>query len=201
MRINYMTRTKTLGPGTRCGVWMQGCKKRCKGCINPEGQDPSGGYEVDVEELVNRVLQYEEINGVTISGGEPFLQYNELFSFIRRIKELSDLDIMLFSGYQLEELKKRYPDCMDMMKLVDIFIDGEYIEEKNDDSAYKGSSNQNIYYFTDKYKEQSGKIEISKTRNFSFDIKEDGEIFFIGIPPKDFYRKFLMKLGGNYNEW
>ena len=67
---------------------------------------------------------------------------------------MSNLDVMLFSGYELEELKRMYPDCMDLLKLVDIF-----------------------------------------------DIKDDGEVFFIGIPPKEFYEKFLIKIGGIKNEW
>lgn len=65
---------------------------------------------------------------------------------IRKIKEMSNLDVMLFSGYELEELKRMYPDCMDLLKLVDIFVDGEYIEERNNNSIYRGSDNQHIYF-------------------------------------------------------
>ena len=187
MRISYLSKTRSLGPGKRFAIWMQGCAKRCKGCINPEGQDLQGGYETDVRKLTDKILENDDIAGITISGGEPFLQYEELLYMIRKIKEMSNLDVMLFSGYEL--------------KLVDIFVDGEYIEERNNNSIYRGSDNQHIYFFTNKYSSYSDEILKNKNREFSFDIKDDGEVFFIGIPPKEFYEKFLIKIGGIKNEW
>lgn len=201
MRISYLSKTRSLGPGKRFAIWMQGCAKRCKGCINPEGQDLQGGYETDVRKLTDKILENDDIAGITISGGELFLQYEELLYMIRKIKEMSNLDVMLFSGYELEELKRMYPDCMDLLKLVDIFVDGEYIEERNNNSIYRGSDNQHIYFFTNKYSSYSDEILKNKNREFSFDIKDDGEVFFIGIPPKEFYEKFLIKIGGIKNEW
>ncbi|MFR2592197.1 MAG: 4Fe-4S cluster-binding domain-containing protein [Butyribacter sp.] len=62
------------------------------------------------------MLENDDIAGITISGGEPFLQYEELLYMIRKIKEMSNLDVMLFSGYELEELKRMYPDCMGFIK-------------------------------------------------------------------------------------
>ena len=54
MRISYLSKTRSLGPGKRFAIWMQGCAKRCKGCINPEGQDLQGGYETDVRKLTDK---------------------------------------------------------------------------------------------------------------------------------------------------
>ena len=195
MRISYLTKTKTLGPGTRCAIWMQGCKKRCYGCINPEGQNLNGGYEISIDELIKKILQYDGICGITISGGEPFLQYDELLSLIERIKLIGNLDIMLFSGYTLQQIQVMYPQCMDLLNNVDIFVDGEYRSELNDNSQYRGSSNQNIYCFTDKYRKHIQQIEKSKKRAFSFEIVDNGEVFFVGIPPKGLYEKFLEEIG------
>ena len=94
-----------------------------------------------------------------------------------------------------------YPDCMNLLNKIDIFIDGEYIKGKNDNSMYRGSSNQKIYYFTPKYIEYEKHIEMSSNREFSFEIKDNGDVFFVGIPPKDLYEKFLKKIGGMNNEW
>lgn len=201
MRVSYITKTKTLGPGERCAIWMQGCKKRCKGCINPEGQNLNGGYEISVEEIINEILQFKTITGVTISGGEPFIQYKELCDLVDIIKRVSDLDVMLFSGYSLSEIKEMYPNCMNLLNKIDIFIDGEYIIEENDNSMFRGSNNQKIYMFTPKYIEYKSQIELSKQREFSFEIKDDGDVFFVGIPPKELYEKFIEKIGGRNNEW
>ena len=106
MKVSYIAKTSVLGPGKRCAIWMQGCNKRCKGCINPEGQDLKGGYEISINTLLDKIFSFDEITGVTISGGEPFIQYNELLNLINGIKKSSDLDVMLYSGYTLEEIEK-----------------------------------------------------------------------------------------------
>ena len=199
MKISHMTTTNTLGPGKRFVIWMQGCKKNCVGCINPEGRNLDGGYKITVEDIMERLSKHPDLVGVTISGGEPFLQFDELQKLIQRIKQETMLDIMLYSGYTLEHLKQMIPDSMKFFENIDIFVDGEYIQGKNENEMYRGSSNQKIYFFTDRYKAWQEKIMQSKSRNFSFEVKENGEVLFVGIPPKGFYEKFLEKIGG-YND-
>ncbi len=198
MRISHSTVTECLGPGRRYVIWVQGCMKRCRGCINPEGWDTAGGIEKTTDELFSEICGYEDLTGVTISGGEPFLQAEELLKLIKKIKTDTNLDIMLYSGYSLEELKTAAGTAAEeIFRLTDIFIDGEYIEDLDKGSMYRGSDNQKIYFFTDKYKNYSDKILKSKQRNFSFEVLDSGEVYFIGIPPTDFYKKFLQTLGGN----
>lgn len=155
--------------------------------------------KITVEDIMERLSKHPDLVGVTISGGEPFLQFDELQKLIQRIKQETMLDIMLYSGYTLEHLKQMIPDSMKFFENIDIFVDGEYIQEKNENEMYRGSSNQKIYFFTDRYKAWQEKIMQSKSRNFSFEVKENGEVLFVGIPPKGFYEKFLEKIGG-YND-
>lgn len=201
MKISHMTITNTLGPGKRLAVWTQGCLKNCRGCINPEGRDLNGGYEISVEDIMKQLSEYTDLAGITISGGEPFLQFAELQKLVGRIKKDTALDVMLYSGYTLEYLKQKIPESEAFFDNVDIFVDGEYIQEKNDNEMYRGSSNQKLYFFTDRYKSYQEKIMNSRSRNFSFEVKENGEVLFVGIPPKGFYEKFLEKVGGYNNEW
>lgn len=201
MKISHMTITNTLGPGKRLAVWTQGCLKNCRGCINPEGRDLNGGYEISVEDIMKKLSEYTDLAGITISGGEPFLQFAELQKLVGRIKKDTALDVMLYSGYTLEYLKQKIPESEAFFDNVDIFVDGEYIQEKNDNEMYRGSSNQKLYFFTDRYKSYQEKIMNSRSRNFSFEVKENGEVLFVGIPPKGFYEKFLEKVGGYNNEW
>lgn len=194
MRISHESITNSLGPGKRYVIWVQGCKKNCSNCINPEGRKFSGGYTKSVEEIINCITSLDDICGITVSGGEPFLQYNELKELITLLKLRTNLDVMLYSGYTYSEILAMYPDSEEFFRNVDIFVDGEYIDEMNSGSAYRGSDNQDIYFFTEKYKSYAEKILSSKQRDFSFEIDDNGEIYFIGIPPKDFYSQFLREL-------
>jgi len=196
MRISHTAKTTCLGPGLRYVIWVQGCKKRCRSCINPDGWDIGGGIDVSVEKLVSEIKSERDISGITISGGEPFLQLDELIAFVDSVKKETELDIMIYSGYSLKELIQMYGDRLDaLFPNVDIFIDGEYVDELNDNSAYRGSENQKIYCFTERYRDMQEYFESHKGREFSFEIKDGGEVIFIGIPPKDFYSKFIEKIG------
>ncbi len=193
---HYEVNTRMLGPGNRFVIWFQGCEKRCKGCINPAGQNKKKGYLIKIDELVDKIKRTKGIQGVTISGGEPFLQFPELQKLIVNIKESTDLDIMLYSGYKYNDLKNILTDsvCNDFFPLVDIFIDGEYIDEQNDNQMFRGSKNQNIYFFSDRYAEYKNEILDAKNRDVEFAINENSEVFLIGIPPKGFYDSFITNI-------
>ena len=132
------------------------------------------------------------MTGVTISGGEPFLQTEELRALIEAIKKETNLDIMLYSGYRLEDLIEKYGK--DFFDDVDIFIDGEYIEDLNKNSIYRGSDNQRIFFFTPKYKDCVEAFLSSKDRKIEFEYTDKNELILIGVPPKNFYTDLLSVL-------
>lgn len=191
---NYVCETTVLGPGRRFAVWFQGCEKRCNGCINPEGQRLDGGRLISVTELLAKIRQQQGLNGVTVSGGEPFLQYQGLKRLLDGIKEETELDIMLYSGYTMQELQAKYRDnLIPVLRQADIFIDGEYCREEDHGSIYRGSDNQNIYFFTERYRDFREQIYRTKNRDIEFSI-EGEEIYMVGVPPKDFYPEFIKKI-------
>lgn len=194
---HYINSTEVLGPGKRFVIWFQGCRKRCHNCINPDGQAEQGGKLVSVESLFSEIVKTEEIQGITISGGEPFLQFEPLRELIEKICRDTRLDVMLYSGYTLEELKQQLGDTIlnDFLQKIDIFIDGEYIEQLDKGSMYRGSDNQKIYFFTEKYRPFAKQIYEAKNREIEFDVRTDEEIYMIGIPPKNFYNEFIQKIG------
>lgn len=197
MRISHEATTTSLGPGKRYVIWVQGCEKRCSGCINPAGWDKNGGYLKSVDEIVSAIMEHDKLTGVTISGGEPFLQFDELCKLVNRIKSSTSLDIMIYTGFQFEELKEKFGTVFDeLLNRIDILIDGEYIREQNTGSMYRGSDNQRIFFMTDKYQKYAEKILSSKNRDFSFQVTENGDVYFIGVPPVGFYEEFLKTLGG-----
>jgi anaerobic ribonucleoside-triphosphate reductase activating protein len=85
---------------------MQGCTIRCLGCFNPTTHDPRAGYEIDTQELVGRILgEGPDIQGVSISGGEPFQQPEALLDLVKRFRA-AGLSVLVFSGYPIERIKR-----------------------------------------------------------------------------------------------
>ncbi|MFI3211407.1 MAG: 4Fe-4S single cluster domain-containing protein [Peptostreptococcaceae bacterium] len=194
IRISHFVKsTKVLGPGSRFCIWFQGCNKRCNGCINEEGQDINGGFDIKLNDLFEKIKNENSITGITISGGEPFLQKDKLLEFINIIKKETKLDIMIYSGYLYEDLIND-SISKEILSKIDIFVDGEYIESKNEDQLYRGSSNQNIYILSEKYKSFETMIKSSNNRNIEFQVLDNEELFMVGIPPKGFYDEFINKI-------
>lgn len=190
--------TKVLGPGRRYALWVQGCKKCCPGCVFPEGQPlNTGGEWLSVEKIWQEIQGVENLTGITISGGEPFLQAPALSKLVGILRQNSTLDVMIYSGYTFDELKARNDSATNfLLANVDILIDGEYREDLNTGSIYRGSDNQTIHFLSKKYLPFKEKILRTKNRDIEFVCRNDGELFMIGVPAKNFNKDFLSKLEG-----
>ena len=139
---------EVLGQGKRLGIWVCGCRRGCKGCSNPELWVQKPEYEVTVEDimsLVSRISDLHKIDGFTISGGEPMDQPEGLSQLITQLSAYSK-DILIYTGYRIDELKKREdPATNIILSRTAVLIDGEYREEENMDVLLRGSSNQRIH--------------------------------------------------------
>ena len=148
---------EVLGPGKRIGIWVCGCNRRCKGCSNPELWDQKPEYEVthdEVMDLIKRIAMMHSVEGFTISGGEPMDQARELAKLIPRLKAYSN-DILIYSGYRIEELRARKNEETDMvLEQVTVLIDGEYREAENTDVLLRGYENQRIHILNSDLKEK-----------------------------------------------
>ncbi|MBQ7906738.1 MAG: radical SAM protein [Clostridia bacterium] len=182
----------TLGPGTRIGIWTQGCYRACKGCSNPELQLFDKSKEISVTELVSRIKDFS-FDGVTISGGEPFVQVEELYLLIKELRMLGVDDILIYSGFTKEELESRQDEKIYyILSEISVLIDGPFIAELVDDVPLRGSSNQRVWLFKDKYKDAYRQFLGSEKRVDIFE--HQGWVHFIGIPGKDYqdvYKKYL----------
>ena len=188
--------TKVLGPGLRYVFWVQGCKKCCAGCINPAGRPlDKNGYFISVEELFQEISSTPKLTGITISGGEPFLQADEIVKLIRLIKAQTNLDIMMYSGYTLDELRSWQNSAVEeILSNIDLLIDGEYIEKYNNNTLYRGSDNQIIHYMSNKYLPFKNKIEAAHNRSVEFICRDNDELFLVGLPAKNFQKEFINKI-------
>jgi len=145
------TGTRELGPGNRYVIWVQGCPFNCKGCITPDGIAIVENNLVDLNKLISSICANKKITGITISGGEPFMQASKLVKILKAVKEIRpNLDVVVFSGFKLKELD--WPEAIELLELLDVLIEGKYIEKLNDNKGLRGSSNQKINYLTERLK-------------------------------------------------
>ena len=139
--------TRALGPGLRYTIWTQGCMLRCEGCVTPESRPLIKEKLVRVVDLADDILIHSQIDGLTISGGEPFLQAAALADLLEMVLEKNpNLTVILFTGYLKEALS--WPDAKELMSKLDLLIDGPYVKELNDNIGLRGSSNQRFHYLT-----------------------------------------------------
>ena len=147
--------TKALGPGNRSVVWLQGCPFRCKSCYSPDWIQDIPNQLLPSDLLASILIEDRSIDGVTISGGEPFHQPDGLFDLLSNLrKEKPEVSIIVFTGYRLEQLEARTNWLgMDQFKpLVDVLIDGLYIESLDDGIGLRGSVNQQFHYFSERHR-------------------------------------------------
>jgi anaerobic ribonucleoside-triphosphate reductase activating protein len=191
---------KTLGPGTRLGLWTQGCPHACMNCMSKHTWAFDQQYETPLEDVKATIKKWVELNpslGLTISGGDPLLQ-EEMHLLLQYCKEeLGIQDILLYTGFRLEEIQKMNKFSMiQALAYIDVLIDGRYIDALNDNKPLRGSSNQKIHFLNpdlyDKYKPI-----IEGPRQFNIQLNQnDYEI--IGVIPKDFettLKAFLKEKG------
>jgi anaerobic ribonucleoside-triphosphate reductase activating protein len=140
--------TAAEGPGLRCAVWTQGCSVRCPGCFNPQTWTTRGGTLLPWPELVSRVLAIDDIEGVTLLGGEPFDQPAPLGEFASAVRE-AGLSVMTFTGHVLEELPPSK-----LLDSTDLLVDGPFLADRPETSRpWVGSVNQRFHFLTGRYDE------------------------------------------------
>lgn len=178
----YMTApcSEVLGPYKRFIVWVQGCKRRCKGCIAKDSWALDGGELVEVDAIVQQILRQENIEGITISGGEPFLQQDALCELISKVREHKNVGVIIYTGMKYSEIENTA-----LAHSADLIIDGEYVEELNDNKSLRGSSNQNVLCLTERYKDIVSEYYRIQGRKIEL-ILADGITKMIGIPSKEF---------------
>jgi len=165
--MGYVDESEVNGPGSRAVVWVQGCKRECGGCFNPQ----SWSFEVNrlesVDSLAEKILSKPGNKGLTFSGGEPFWQATELASLARKVKE-KGLNVMAFTGFTLEKLQSEQAPAgsQELLEQLDILIDGPFIESLAIDSPNSSvsSSNQRVRIFNSEFEDKiswaSDQIEI-----------------------------------------
>jgi len=182
---NFIESTKTLGPFNRFALWTQGCNFSCVGCMTPDSQSLEGGIKISVENIAKTILNTPNIEGITISGGEPFLQAKALYNLLNLVKEKRDFGVIVYTGFTLEQLiAKNDSAIILLLKNIDILIDGLFEENLNDGVSLRGSSNQNIYQFTKRYMNVFDDYYAKDMREIEVHMQSE-HMMLVGIPKND----------------
>lgn len=173
----------SLGPGERVGLWTQGCSKLCSGCISPELQT-AHGTRIDnrkLSQLIIRVAEKGSCSGLTISGGDPFEQPEDLLEILQRTRDAFD-NILVYTGYTLEEIHHKCAgdSGIECLKFIDVLIDGRYEKKRNTpDCVLRGSSNQVIHYLNEKKRDVF--VEYMRKGRMVERFVHDGKTIITGI--------------------
>lgn len=132
------------GPGIRLAIFFQGCLRHCKGCHNPDSWPMYGGDKVDTEDFKKVMVSDSLLSGITLSGGEPFLQSIAALDLARFAHSIG-LDVWCYSGYTFEELIEWEDNRKTLLKEIDVLVDGPFNKDKMSlDIPWRGSSNQRL---------------------------------------------------------
>lgn len=150
--LNIIDGTSVDGEGLRTSIYFAGCEHHCEGCHNPQSWNPTGGYNLTIDEIMKRVLE-NDLN-VTFSGGDPLLQVQQLIPLAARIKEAGKT-IWCYTGYSFEEILSS-PELSAILPFIDVIVDGRFVQSKRNISLhFRGSENQRVI---DVKKSVTGKI-------------------------------------------
>ena len=187
MNIRGYCLSKVNGPGLRFVLWTQGCSKGCKNCFNPETWSFEKYKSLTPLEIFE-LIKNSNVSGVTITGGDPLEQPEELLELLVLLEGLNlSNGIILFTGYTIDEINKDFL-LRKSLNYIDVLIDGRFEKDQRISSSLRGSENQNIIYFSSKIKEE----ELNIDQEVEVGIL-DNEMYVTGFP--SISRKILKSLG------
>ena len=140
------------GPGVRAVVWTQGCSRQCPGCRNPLTHSHEPHALIEPDQLVEAIAAIPGVEGLTVSGGEPFEQASAVARLCQAVRQ-SGLSVMVFTGWTYQGIRSAKDKAVKrLLAQVDILVDGPFIQELADPNLrWRGSSNQKVWFLTDRY--------------------------------------------------
>ncbi len=151
------------GPGKRMVIFFQGCNHKCQGCFNPDTHPFIKKTEYPAESIIG--MHYRSgIEGITVSGGEPFYQRRGLLQLLRSARDVFDLSTVVYTGFSYEKLSESSL-CRNIFRYTDVLVDGRFEHSKKEPTTLaRGSTNQRFHFLSCKYSASDfimdGKIEL-----------------------------------------
>ncbi|WP_182199813.1 anaerobic ribonucleoside-triphosphate reductase activating protein [Paraliobacillus salinarum] len=147
MRVmNILHDSVVDGEGLRTVIFFAGCPHFCKGCHNPASWNIRNGTEMTIDEVVEEAGN-NPLTDITLSGGEPFFQAEEVVEVAKRLKSMGK-HIWAYSGFTLEQLQQSdNPYQRELLCYCDVLVDGPFVlAEKDLSLKFRGSRNQRILH-------------------------------------------------------
>jgi len=175
----FEAKTLVEGPGEHSALWLQGCSIRCPDCCNPLMQPESGGVDLPVVELARQIVAAGS-DGLTLLGGEPLDQADEVFSLLQLLRGSDYHGIIMFTGYEWSAVVAD-AQKLRVAELCDLVIAGPYDRKKAPGNRrWIGSDNQTLHFITDHYRELQQNWPVRQCEIEIF--IRDGEIMVNGTP-------------------
>lgn len=173
----------SLGPGRRVVLWVAGCSRRCPGCISPELLTSDAGHEVMVERLLERLCRIEgDIEGITLSGGDPADQPGAVVALLRGLKARRPAwSVLLYTGYTLAEMRQDRAGRAALLPLVDLLIDGPFLRGVTPVHPWAGSGNQQLHALTALGEAILTGASLEQTASFNLGFFREGGARLIGV--------------------
>jgi len=176
-------RITRLGPGLRFGIWLQGCPFRCDGCVVPESLPLDGGRVHRIEEIAAQITADPALDGLSVSGGEPFAQPAALAALLGVARDRA-LNTIVFSGFTLRALRhkaKRDAHVADALDRIDLLVDGQFESTGRGRFGMRGSTNQAYNFLTPALVAQAEEIAGYDKGRFEVAQTKSGPIL-VGLP-------------------
>ena len=187
-----------LGPGNRLGLWVQGCGLACPGCMSRDTWDRGGGTVMTAESLVKtwRDALAHGADGITVSGGEPLDQAQGLTGLLREVRRLPaarPADILVYTGYELAEARRRGSG---VLALADAVITGRYEVAEPTSLIWRGSANQRLVPLTALGQERYLEYVRAETAQPAIQVGSDpAGYWLIGVPRRGDLQRLEKELG------
>lgn len=175
------------GPGLRFVIWVQGCSLGCPGCWNQNMWSSAPNRLIPRYDLLEWIIGQRGIKGVTLLGGEPLQQLEDTLWLLKEVKK-TDLDTMVYTGYEMDEIKA-CPQKSSVLEHTDILVAGRYEENcRNIGLKWRGSENQKIRCLSTRYEshlfDDQNEVEIY--------IESDGSMAVTGYPDENLLKSLHM---------
>ena len=174
LRLGFqIERSEIYGPGIRSVYWLQGCTLACEGCWNTQFWPSKGGDLIDVDRLLSELTDRQDIDGITLLGGEPLQQAPQVEKLMIGCKKLG-LTVFLYTGYEVHELTSTMQRCVD---LADIVVLGRFVQAlRNTNLRWRGSENQRLMINNPKY----NYIDMSEQNEVEIHLDTSGGVRVVG---------------------
>ena len=147
-KMKIVNNEHLYGPGKRLLIFLKGCSIHCDGCVNTHLWSFDGGEQKTTNEIID-IIKEQNLEGVTLHGGEPLDQPNGLLDVVLAVKKINKT-VILFTGYNKNEL---IGNKLKIWNLADLVVAGRFqIQKRNIYLQFRGSTNKRVYKHKGKYK-------------------------------------------------